>query len=328
LVCSYSIAASAVEVSIPSLIAEPGETITIPISVDDAKGIAGGDIILAFDQDNLTAKEAQATELAASLNFMPNLLADEITISMAGTNGIPEGSGVLIEIIFEVSAAAKVESIIPLTLKEVAFYDELGNDIPVTIVNGSVTINIEKPPIVNGRRLIIPELTAEPGDTIIVPINITDAAGAAGGDIAVTYDKNVITVKESRSTALSSGMNLIHNIETPGEIVLSMAGTKSIPEGSGALVEIVFEVSTTAKTETKVPLTFVDVALYDELGNEIEVQFESGLLTIESQPSTPEYPRWDVNQDGVVDISDLVLVVIHFGEDYRAKNPILPNRRK
>jgi len=30
-----------------------------------------------------------------------------------------------------------------------------------------------------------------------------------------------------------------------------------------------------------------------------------------------EFPRWDVNEDGVVDISDLVLVGLHFGEDYR-----------
>ena len=31
----------------------------------------------------------------------------------------------------------------------------------------------------------------------------------------------------------------------------------------------------------------------------------------------PEFPRWDVNEDGVVDILDIVLVSIHFGEDYR-----------
>ena len=31
----------------------------------------------------------------------------------------------------------------------------------------------------------------------------------------------------------------------------------------------------------------------------------------------PEFPRWDVNEDGVVDILDIVLVIIHFGEDYR-----------
>ena len=31
----------------------------------------------------------------------------------------------------------------------------------------------------------------------------------------------------------------------------------------------------------------------------------------------PEFPRWDVNEDGVVDILDIVLVSKHFGEDYR-----------
>lgn len=30
-----------------------------------------------------------------------------------------------------------------------------------------------------------------------------------------------------------------------------------------------------------------------------------------------EYPRWDVNEDGIVDIFDIILVGIHLGEDYR-----------
>jgi len=34
------------------------------------------------------------------------------------------------------------------------------------------------------------------------------------------------------------------------------------------------------------------------------------------------YPPWDVNQDGIVDIFDLVLVGTHFGEDYREQAPI------
>ncbi len=41
--------------------------------------------------------------------------------------------------------------------------------------------------------------------------------------------------------------------------------------------------------------------------------YEYALTQIEE----PEFPRWDVNADGTVDIIDLVLVGTHFGEDYR-----------
>ena len=46
--------------------------------------------------------------------------------------------------------------------------------------------------------------------------------------------------------------------------------------------------------------------------------------TVETSAEVQEFPHWDVNQDGVVDISDLVLVGIHFGEDYRQGAPISP----
>jgi hypothetical protein len=310
-VFAYCITASAIEMSIPSLSADAGSSIIVPINVDDAKGIAGGDITLTFDQTILTTKEARTTELTQSLNFVPNIMANEVTVSMAGTKGIAEGSGAIMEIVFEVNAVAKGGAKSPLTIRDVALYDELGNDIPVKVVNGSVTI------ITNGRRLIIPDLNTSPGDTITVPINVTDATGVAGANIVVTYDKSVLTIKEVKTTILSSGMNLIDNSETIGEVTLAMASTKGIAEGSGAIVEIIFEVSATAKSGAKSPLKFKEAMLYDELGNDIQVQAEDGNLRIEVAPQPQEYPRWDVNADGVVDIADLILVSIHFGEDYR-----------
>jgi len=199
---------------------------------------------------------------------------------------------------------------------------EITNDVlpPISspdIPNNSLIFSVDS--ATNGRKLIIPELTAKSGDTITVPINVTDATGVAGADIMVAYDKNVLTIKEGKTTTLSSGMNLIVNTETAGKITLAMAGTKGITEGSGAIVEIVFEVSTVAKGGSKIPLTFIDALLYDELGNHIPVQAEDGILMIEE-----EFPPWDVNCDGIVDISDLVLVGIHFGEDYRQGAPVSP----
>ena len=47
----------------------------------------------------------------------------------------------------------------------------------------------------------------------------------------------------------------------------------------------------------------------------------SARFTVVLGPST-QFPLWDVNQDGIVDILDLVLVGIHFGEDYRLQAPL------
>jgi hypothetical protein len=43
-----------------------------------------------------------------------------------------------------------------------------------------------------------------------------------------------------------------------------------------------------------------------------------GLVLIHySEETEPPYPRWDINEDGSVDDADLGLVFLHYGEDYR-----------
>ena len=158
----------------------------------------------------------------------------------------------------------------------------------------------------DGRKLIIPELTAAPGDTITVPITITDATGVAGADIVVTYDKNVLTVEgdEIKTTTLSSGMNLISNTDTPGEIVLSMASTKGITSGSGTLIDIVFTVSPDAEVDTETPLTCQEAEVYDELGQTILIGTQNGKITI-----GPACIKGDVNGDGKIRSNDAILAL-------------------
>ena len=64
-----------------------------------------------------------------------------------------------------------------------------------------------------------------------------------------------------------------------------------------------------------------DPKTYTEAGWQIAkdaIQWVAGAIPDGTQPSMPEeFPRWDVNSDGVVDVGDLVLVGLHYGEDYR-----------
>ena len=155
----------------------------------------------------------------------------------------------------------------------------------------------------NGRKFIIPELTALPGETITVPINITDATGVASADIVVTYDKNVLTVEECKTTTLSSGMTLIANTDIAGEIHLSMAGTEGITACvSDSLIDIIFTVSDSAKVGTEAPLTFEEAEVYSELGPTILIETQNGKITIGCV-------KGDVNNDGEIHADDALLAL-------------------
>ena len=170
-------------------------------------------------------------------------------------------------------------------------------------------------------QVSIPEFSVEPNANITVAINVDNAAGIAGGDIVLEYEPDILVAKEARKTDLIESLTLIANTDIEGKIVLSMAGTSGLEEGSGAILEIDFEVKANAKADS--PLILSDVALYDEIGNDIPVGTVNGKVTVQkSETPTKKYPPWDVNDDGVVDIFDLMLVSKHFGEDYRTEKSI------
>ncbi|HIE28892.1 TPA: hypothetical protein EYP66_16580, partial [Candidatus Poribacteria bacterium] len=171
----------------------------------------------------------------------------------------------------------------------------------------------------HGIQMSLPEISVDQGANITVAINVDDATGIAGGEIVLEYDPSILVAVEVRATDLAKSLTLIANIGVKGKVVAAMAGATGLKEGSGAMLEVDFEVRADAKGES--PLTLSDVELFDENGNDISVETVNGKVTVVKE-AEKRYPAWDVNDDGVVDILDLVLVGKHFGEDYRTENPV------
>jgi len=308
----FAVSAGAVEMSIPSLSGEPGSAVTVFVNVDEAKGIVGGDITLSYDDAILTAKEVRGTELIESLTVVPNTdLKSEVKIALAGAIGIGEGSGAIFEIDFDVKPDAPAGSESDITIAEAIIYDESGNEISVTIVNGTFTVSGE----VTTRNIAVTNAEVKAGESASVSINIDDISGIAGVDIRLAYDATLIVIDDVQPVDVLANISADVNKDVPGEINISMESAKHTKTGPGAMFEIQFTVKSDAGATTT-EIKFASVGLYDESDKDISAETTDGLITIK-EPTPLEYPRWDVNEDGVVDISDLVMVGKHFGEDYR-----------
>ena len=83
-------------------------------------------------------------------------------------------------------------------------------------------------------------------------------------------------------------------------------------------VEIIMEQKEITNTQYEVPENKLeDLSTYYWRVKSVNSAGESIWSEVNVFKVVTEFPRWDVNADGVVDISDLVLVGIHFGEDYQ-----------
>jgi len=283
--------------SVTSVEVLPGAKAIVQISITDATGLAAGDILVKYDADFITIGEIKGTDLISGINLIPNTsVLGEITLSMAGAQGIPSGSGDLVEVELIVSQDAEAGTEITMEFADTKIYDESGAVIPVDLKSGVVKIADE-------RTLRLTSLEACPSAHTTVQFSINDAAGVAGGDILIKYDTNVITVDEVKGTDLISGMTLIVNKDVSGEIKLSIAGAQEIPSGNGTLIEIELTVNTNAKIDTETTLKFGDTEIYDVSGTVIPIAFENGVVKI-----TECCTKGDVYNDGKIGARDAILV--------------------
>lgn len=80
-----------VTLSVPDTSGAPGDTVLVPVSVDDATGIAGIEFILAYDAGVLMAMDAQLTPLTVDFHIQYGHKPEKSAITMARSTGITIG---------------------------------------------------------------------------------------------------------------------------------------------------------------------------------------------------------------------------------------------
>ena len=127
--------------SIASTEASLGSQFTTPLNITDATGISSGDITLKYNPNILTVGDIKSTPLTSNMSLTPNTnVPGQIKIAMAGVSAISSGIGSLVDITFTVNLYASIGAETPLQLTDTKLYDELGNVIPIDLVDGTVKV--------------------------------------------------------------------------------------------------------------------------------------------------------------------------------------------
>ena len=152
------------------------------------------------------------------------------------------------------------------------------------------------------------------GDTFVLRLNANDVTDLAGWQTDISFDPAVLEAVEVNEGDFlkAEGINtffLQGTIDnTAGEITkLSSARFGSSVSGTGMLLLVTFKAKAVGETR----VTFSNFFPGSSSGEAILSDDPEIVITIEDR----KYPAWDVNQDGLVNVLDLILVAQYLGED-------------
>ena len=153
---------------------------------------------------------------------------------------------------------------------------------------------------------VSPSPVASPaaGSTLKVNIQISSGSGVAGYELTVEFDTSALTyVSAANATYLPSGAFAPSPAVSGNRVTLTAAAASAATKRSGTLATVTFRV-TAAKAST---LRLRDVVLSDVAGKNLAFRTMNGQVIKSSGAA------YDVNQDGKVNVSDLVLVSRNLG---------------
>ena len=140
-----------------------------------------------------------------------------------------------------------------------------------------------------------------------VPLSLNITGGLVAASFKISYDQSKLAVaeKDLRTTDLSENFIIDADVkQNQGKIAVSIASATALAPGAGILIEIPVRVKGSANIGDIYPLTFTEALLVYDDGttlSDIVPDTQDGSITI-VEPG-------DINQDGVLDLKDVVFTM-------------------
>ena len=301
---------------------EAGDTFTLQLKAENIPDLAGWQSDITFDPAVLKVNNVSEGNFlkqgGGRTHFLKGTIDNtEGRITDVGSARISEGGvsgeGTLLSVTF--TAKANGES--RLSLRKFQAGSSLGESIPSRPPDIIITVGEPSISDVGDTKFFSLSTDTTPirfGDTFTLRLNAEDVTDLAGWQTDIAFDSDLLEAVEVNegdflkaedvSTFFLQGT--IDN--TAGEITkLSSARFGSGVSGTGTLLLVTF----TAKATGETRVTLSNFYAGSSGGEAISSAAPEIVIAIEDRV----FLAWDVNQDGQVNVLDLVLVAQYLGED-------------
>ena len=294
-----------------------GDTFTLHLNANQFADLSDWECELLFDPNILEATEVLEGEFLkegdVSTRFRNSRIdntAGEITglsVTRLAEKGV-NGSGRLLSVVFTAKAIGEAR----VTLKDLYAYSSDSEEILLDIPELIITVTELNSAILSCS---IDDDTVRVLDTFTLNLNVEDATNFAGWFSDIVFDPDALEAVEvqegeflkegSSETYFLQGTidNIVGEIKNVGSIRLATDGVS----GTGKLLSVTF----TAKTVGDTHISFINHAAGTSDLQIIRLNTSACVISVEERVIL----IWDVNQDGHVDILDLMQISQYLGRD-------------
>ena len=130
-----------VNVSVPNTLISAGESVWVPIRIDDPEDISAAEIVLNYDPTFITALDVRTTPMTENFAFDYNVYQNgRVTVAMTSTDAIGStvSEGPLFEIQFQANDDVFGCVSFPISLAKVNLYDGLARDFETSVLQTTI----------------------------------------------------------------------------------------------------------------------------------------------------------------------------------------------
>ena len=259
-----------------------GEQFTVAVSLANATSVYGGNFTLQYDSNLLTADSFTFGSIVGGHTKNCNLdyqsAGNLIRFTFSGASALTS-SGTLVTFTFTAKESASGSATLQFTAYKM--YDENGSSITSTANESKVTISTK--PVVS-PSISITNKTVTVGETVSVPVMISNSSDVYGGNFTLQYDSSLLTATSYSFGSIVSGHTKNCNLDyqSAGNLIRVTFSGASAVSSDGTLVTFSF----TAKAAGTVNLQFNAYKMYDENGSSIATTISNGKVTVGDNADT------------------------------------------
>jgi hypothetical protein len=269
-------ASASATLSVPeSIIAMPGGTLTVSVSLQDSTGVFGFAFELSYDASVFECTDVQTGGLTVGWNLEHNAQPGRVTVGGFSATSLT-GSGSIAVLQFQVSPDAPNGHQYPLQFVMAELND---GAIPSSAHDGQFTIEDK------AQLSISPGLTAPPGEEVDIPVYLDNASGVSvyGYYLELAYDAGRLDFVRATPGDMAAGWGAPEIAVHPGYISVGGLGVNALP-AAGTLGVFRFQVKPGVPQWTRIPLIFQYADLNDDPAL---VMTEDGVLQVVSLDLLP-----------------------------------------